>query len=562
MCILGIELCERLTTLGIAVNLVTYLINTMHLPSAESANIVTNFLGTSFILCLLGGFLADTFLGRYLTIAIFASVQALGITILTIAATLPELSPPPCSNHHECKSATALQMAVLYIALYLIAMGTGGLKSSVSGFGADQFDESDEKEKSQMDSFFNRFFFCISIGSLLAVTVLVYIQDNAGRSWGYGICASCMLVAIMVFLGATKKYRFKKTGASGSPLTQIAQVLVASWRKRKLQFPPSPEMLYEEDKVVQSSKSRSVIHTQQFRFLDKAAIADKCEGSGQESRWKLCPKSKVEEVKTLIRMLPIWATTIMFWTIYAQMVTFSVEQASHMERKLGSFEIPAASLTVFFVGAILVTIALYDTTIMPLAKKWTKHPQGFTTLQKIGLGLLLSFLAMLAAAATEIKRLKVAKLNGLEKRPFSTVPLSVFYLIPQFLLVGAGEAFIYTGQLDFFIRESPAGMKALSTGLFLSTLALGFFFSSCLVSLVNRLTDPAWLPNNLNMARLDNFYWMVAILSFVNFIVYLFCAKWYTYKDDMIGKDAELVRMNGKGMVSDEKECIQVTIST
>jgi len=70
------ELNERLTTLGIAVNLVTYLTGTMHLGNAESANVVTNFMGTSFMLCLLGGFVADSFLGRYLTIAIFTAIQA------------------------------------------------------------------------------------------------------------------------------------------------------------------------------------------------------------------------------------------------------------------------------------------------------------------------------------------------------------------------------------------------------------------------------------------------------------------------------------------------------
>lgn len=63
----GVEAFERLTTLGIAVNLVTYLTGTMHLGNASSANNVTNFLGTSFMLTLLGGFVADTFLGRLLT---------------------------------------------------------------------------------------------------------------------------------------------------------------------------------------------------------------------------------------------------------------------------------------------------------------------------------------------------------------------------------------------------------------------------------------------------------------------------------------------------------------
>jgi dipeptide/tripeptide permease len=74
---LGIELCERLSTMGIAVNLVTYLTGTMHLPCSEAANVVTDFMGTSFMLCLLGGFLADSFLGRCLTIAIFTLVQAI-----------------------------------------------------------------------------------------------------------------------------------------------------------------------------------------------------------------------------------------------------------------------------------------------------------------------------------------------------------------------------------------------------------------------------------------------------------------------------------------------------
>ena len=67
----------QVSTMGIAVNLVTHLVGTMHLPSSTSANIVTDFMCASFLLCLLGGFLADSFLGRFYTIAIFAVIQAL-----------------------------------------------------------------------------------------------------------------------------------------------------------------------------------------------------------------------------------------------------------------------------------------------------------------------------------------------------------------------------------------------------------------------------------------------------------------------------------------------------
>lgn len=73
----GTELSERICVMGISMNLVTYLVGILHLSSAKSANIVTNFMGTLNLLGLLGGFLADAKLGRYLTVAIFASITAL-----------------------------------------------------------------------------------------------------------------------------------------------------------------------------------------------------------------------------------------------------------------------------------------------------------------------------------------------------------------------------------------------------------------------------------------------------------------------------------------------------
>lgn len=114
-------------------------------------------------------------------------------------------------------------------------------------------------------------------------------------------------------------------------------------------------------------------------LLDKAAIV--AEGdfenknvSSGPNPWKLCSVTRVEEVKMMARLLPIWATTIIFWTTYAQMITFSVQQASTMDRNIGTFQIPAGSLTVFFVSAILITLAVYDRFVMPLWKKWKGTP--------------------------------------------------------------------------------------------------------------------------------------------------------------------------------------------
>ncbi|KAJ4974778.1 hypothetical protein NE237_007952 [Protea cynaroides] len=173
----------------------------------------------------------------------------------------------------------------------------------------------------------------------------------------------------------------------------------------------------------------------------------------------------------VIRMLPIWATTIIFWIVYTQMTTFSVSHATTMDRHIGSFfQIPAASLTVFFVGNILVTVPIYDLLIVPLASHVLHNPQGLTPLQHIAMGFILSILTMVAAALTELKRLRATRSYGLMDDPTA------------FFLVGAREAFIYIDQLDFFLRECPKCMKTMSTGIFLSTLSLGFFLSSLLVS--------------------------------------------------------------------------------
>ncbi|KAL2251215.1 UNVERIFIED_CONTAM: Protein NRT1/ PTR FAMILY 6.2 [Sesamum indicum] len=525
--ILVVELCERLSTMAIAVNLVTYLVGTMHLPSSTSSTIITNWSGISYLFSLLGGVLADSFLGRYWTIAIFANIHMLGSCLLAISSVLPNLRPPPCNPSllDNCKEANGLQMAVFYISVYTIAVGLGGIKCSVSGFGTDQFDEKDEKEKAQMAHFFNRFYFFISIGTLLAVTVFIYIQDRVARVWGYASCTIIMLLAIAIFFSGTRRYRYK--ACRGSPIIQILRVLVAAVRKRKLKFPADMQQLHE----THPTESR-LAPTRQLICLDKAAIIDDDDyimiESGTQNRWRLCSVTEVEEVKMMTRILPIWATTIMYYVIHAQMITFAVLQASTMERSIGSFEIPGGSFNAFFIGAILLTLAIHDRLIVPLLKK-KKGTLGLTSTQKMGLGLFISIITMVVAAIVETRRLKVAKSTSSTN---STLPISAFLLAPQFVLAGAAEGLVYTGQLDFFLSESPKGMKAVSTSLFLTTISLGFFVSSALVAIIRRVTEGRqnWLPANLNHGRLDLFYGLIALLSAINLGFYLLSAKWFLCK--------------------------------
>lgn len=152
---------------------------------------------------------------------------------------------------------------------------------------------------------------------------------------------------------------------------------------------------------------------------------------------------------------------------------------------------------------------------------------------------------MAAAALIEIHRKETA-LQGLQ--------ISAFWLVPQFFLVGAGEAFVYVGQLEFFIREAPERMKSMSTGLFLSAISMGMFVSSLLVSIVDSVTHKRWLRSNLNKGVLSNFYWLLSVLGLVNFFVFVLFALRHQYKV----QNNVVKSVNGFGDDEDDVEIVAV----
>ncbi|MCI02001.1 peptide transporter PTR2-like, partial [Trifolium medium] len=142
-----------------------------------------------------------------------------------------------------CQSATLAQSAVFFLGLYLIALGTGGIKPCIVPFGADQFDDTDHKEKASKGSFFNWIYFAANIGALLSATILVWIEENVGWGLGYGISALFIGIGIIIFFLGTPIYRFQRP--TGSSLTRICQVISAALFKWKLEVPQDNCLLFE-----------------------------------------------------------------------------------------------------------------------------------------------------------------------------------------------------------------------------------------------------------------------------------------------------------------------------
>ncbi|KAJ0742424.1 putative proton-dependent oligopeptide transporter family, MFS transporter superfamily [Helianthus annuus] len=569
----GYEVCERFAYYGIATNLVLYLTTNLHEGTVKSSNNVTNWVGTVWMTPILGAYIADTYLGRYWTFMVASLIYLLsespnpyffiywayglrgimglvfcllyyqGMGLLTLAVSLPSLKPPTCGknvSYLDCdKRASSFQIGIFYCALYIIAIGTGGTKPNISTMGADQFDDFEPKERAHKLTFFNWWVFSIFFGTLFSNTFLVYIQDTVDWGLGYGIPTLTLLVAIIAFVFGTPVYRHKPRVES--PLTRMIKVLVAAARKWNTSVPIDPKELYELplDQYASPGKYR-IDHSSSLRFLDKAAVRVK----EPASEWYLCPVTQVEQTKQMVKMIPVLCATFIPSTLLAQTNTLFIKQGTTLVRSMGpNFEIPPASLSVFLTLSMLISLAVYDRLFVPFVRKYTKNPRGITMLQRMTIGIIIHIITMIVAFLIERYRLSVAKDHGIYK-PGQIVPLRIYILLPQFILMGVADCFVEVAKFEFFYDQAPEGMKSLGTAYFTTSFGLGYFLSSFILSTVANVTKrnghQGWILNNLNVSHLDYYYAFFAVLCFVNFLFFLVVAKNFDYNVEVNEVEPEL----------------------
>lgn len=216
-------------------------------------------------------------------------------------------------------------------------------------------------------------------------------------------------------------------------------------------------------------------------------------------------------------------------TCLAQLQTFTIQQSTTMDTNLGGFKVPGPSVPVIPLLFMFVLIPLYDRVFVPLARRITGIPTGIRHLQRIGIGLVLSAVSMAVAGFVETRRKSVAIQHNMVDST-EPLPISVFWLGFQYAIFGAADMFTLIGLLEFFYAESSAGMKSLGTAISWSSVAFGYFTSTVVVEVVNKVSGGWLASNNLNRDNLNYFYWLLSVLSVVNFGFYLVCASWYRYK--------------------------------
>ncbi|XP_015583811.1 protein NRT1/ PTR FAMILY 5.6-like [Ricinus communis] len=524
--IIAIEFSERLSYFGIATSLIIYLTRVMHEDLKTAARSVNYWSGVTTLMPLLGGFVADAYLGRYSTVFVSSIMYLLGLILLTLSQFVPSLKACDAELCHEPRK---VHEVVFFLALYLISIGTGGHKPALESFGADQFDDDHNEERKNKMSYFNWWNFGLCSGLLLGVTIIVYIQDHI--SWGvaYIILTAVLALSLAVFIIGRPFYRYRVP--TGSPLTPMLQVIVAAFKKRNLPYPSNPAELYEVPEL-QIHKGRLLCHTQKLRFLDKAAIMeDNGNGAEKQSPWRLASVTKVEEVKLILNMIPIWLVTLPFGISVAQTATFFIKQSTTLGRNVGNgFLIPPASVYAICAIGMIISVTVYEKILVPILRRVTGNERGIKILQRIGIGMVFSVAAMVTSALVERKRLSVVEKNGAK----GSLTMSVFWLGPQFLIFGIGDGFTIVGLQEYFYDQVPDSMRSLGIAFYLSVIGAANFLSSVLITVVDHVTKKygrSWFGKDLNSSRLDNFYWLLAAMGAANLVVYVALARRYSYKN-------------------------------
>lgn len=250
------------------------------------------------------------------------------------------------------------------------------------------------------------------------------------------------------------------------------------------------------------------------RWLDKAAVV-------QENRsGRISSVEQVKGVKLLMKMLPMWSTFITFSLVFASGDTFFLEEAFTLTDTDEIFPILLLNTVQRYSATIVSGVSSYILQMLCEKKKYNAQTM---ILVRIGMGMVCCVLCCVAAWSQAVHRLRIVETYGDEAE--ASEYMSVYRLIPQFLLLAFMEGLSSCGLQDFFHFEVCRSMSRYGQLFAECVVGFGRFVSVvCILVFTNYFK---WFGSDVETSRLDKYYVVLAVLSCVNILVYCFVARWY-----------------------------------
>ncbi|KAI8012882.1 Protein NRT1/ PTR FAMILY 5.6 [Camellia lanceoleosa] len=489
---------------GVVGILISYLAeNWKNVNLAKVASAINVQDGLSAVMMIVLAHISDTLTDRFMMVVYSTVAYVIGFGLLYLSAMF---------------SSASNVVLFFNLAMVPIAAGRAVRDPTLHAFLGDQIGHQDgpNQDKKRVQARVN---FWVRLNEFLGATVAFFVFGHLVWKVSFKISAIAMTISGVLFLCGSRFYYRKKP--TGSPMTDVYCVTKAAIRKRNLDYPATPKEFYHNDK----GELELFPHVALLRWLDKAAIKETSNFSmsgpeEQESRGMLCPAAQVTKVKLLLSMAPMWTTFFNYCLVVATGSTFFFLQTSNMAGNVNPTYFSIIRSFSRFIASFLYEL------LVPRLCTETQQQRSWKV--RIGVGMFCSFLSCVAARFVEIYRLKLCKDNIGEE----IIHMSVFWLTPQFCLLGFMEGLCEDGLVDFYHQQVPESMKAYGPPFNQWVLGMGNF-----VSILWILTFKPWFGDNINDSRLDNYYAILAIVSIANLFVYRFVSNMPIYNIDQVAEE-------------------------
>lgn len=405
------EAAERFTFYGMKAILTTFLVshffNPHHTPElSDSATAHANeqthlFITLAYAASIIGAFAADWFIGKYRTILYLSLIYLAGICFQTFFTD---------------------QYSLFMCGVYLIALGSGGIKPCVSAHVGDQFTAENSHLVSKA---FSLFYFCINFGSFCATLLIPFVYVYYGPRLAFGIPGILMALATIIFAAGNKTYiKVRPRGYPRENFLRITGYALAGWLKGK-------------------KGKRALLDIALDKYTAEAV-------AGIRAGW---------------RILAVFAFIPVFWALYDQNSSEWVLQAAHLDRNVFGYTLLVQQVQAINPVLILLFIPLFTIWFFPrLEARGIVIPP----LYRIGIGLLFTLAAFLLICLIQFW-------IDAGDRP------SVWWQLLAYFILTTGEVLVYLTGLEYAYAQAPPKMKSTIMAFWLLTVAVGNYF----VSLVN-----------------------------------------------------------------------------
>jgi proton-dependent oligopeptide transporter, POT family len=537
-CILVTETGERFSYFGFRAVLVLYFTQVLEYDENQAIALFAYTTCLAYLTPLAGALLSDGHWGRYKTIFYFGVVYVLGLIILTVAAWF------------EFR-LLASKRAISFIGLFLVCVGTGGIKPCVSAFGADQVGQAqtvpqshhdDEAEpgaqvsryspytgidmatendaillrrsdpldpretavlqdrSEQVRGFFNMFYWCINVGAVTSIALIPIVRHAYGYQAAFLVPAVFMVSALLLFVSKRKDYVHEAPRKDGSSLIMTFRLTIWLVQNHIWSVPSIARMFPFLCPGPLSSPTRYMPQHQMVPTRDDGT--DFCESTAVDETNvnDSVLNQQLNDAAQAIHVLPILAMFPIFWALYDQQSSVWTLQAQRMALN----GLQPEQLNVVNPVQIMLFIPLFDRVIYPAmqARRWNIEP-----LRRMACGMALSAVAFFVSGLVE---------SAIQHREENNLKLlDVFWQLPQITILAVAEILFSVTGLEFAYSTSPDRLKSFLMAVFLLTTAVGDFSSGILFSTVF---------THLNRATVMH---VCALLMLGNLGLFMWVARWY-----------------------------------